>query len=251
MKAGIVTGAGQAPMFGNFEEPRAEVGEVLIQVSAAALSHLTKGRASGTHYSASGQYPLIPGVDGVGKLDNGKRVYFALPRAPFGSMAELAVAKSAFTIAVPEGLGDVEAAGIANPGMSCWLGLKERAKLEAGETVLVNGATGTAGKLAVQIAKYLGAKKVIATGRNPESLKSLQALGADLLISLTQDEATLDQKLQEQFALGVHVVLDYLGAQAPNEFLAPPPRLTTERLTIALSTSAEALLTRLRCQGPS
>ena len=68
---------------------------------------------------------------------------------------------------LPDGLDDVTAAAIANPGMSSWAAYRERAHLKAGETVLVNGATGTAGRLAVQIAKHLGAKKVIATGRSP------------------------------------------------------------------------------------
>jgi NADPH:quinone reductase-like Zn-dependent oxidoreductase len=230
MKAGIVMAAGQVPTFGDFEEPQAGAGEELIQVSAAALSHLSKGRASGTHYSASGQYPLIPGVDGVGKLGDGTRVYFALPRAPFGSMAERTIAKSALTIPLPLGLDDVEAAGIANPGMSCWLALKERAKLEAGETVLINGATGTAGKLAIQVAKHLGAKKVIATGRNPESLKSLQALGADFVIPLAQDEASLDRILEEQFKLGVHVVLDYLWGPSAERILSSAARADNEKI---------------------
>ena len=77
-----------------------------------------------------------------------------------------------------------QAAAIANPGMSAWAALKERARLLPGETVLVNGATGTAGRLAVQIAKHMGAKKVIATGRNPQALRALEAIGADLSIPL-------------------------------------------------------------------
>ena len=87
-------------------------------------------------------------------------------------MAEATVAPSASCLPLPDDLDDVTAAAIANPGMSSWAAFKERAKLKAGETVLVNGATGAAGRLAVQIAKHLGAKKVIATGRNAEALKS-------------------------------------------------------------------------------
>ena len=97
-----------------------------------------------------------------------RRVYFVLPRAPYGSMAEQAVVPSAHCVPLPDELDDVTAAAIANPGMSSWAAYTERARLKAGETVLVNGATGTAGRLAVQIAKYLGARKVIATGRNAE-----------------------------------------------------------------------------------
>src|SRR5271156_5594833 len=155
MKAAIVRGAGQTPAYGDFSEPLPTSGESRIAVTAAALSPVVKSRASGTHYSASGQFPFVVGIDGVGRLDDGRRVYFVLPKAPYGSMAERAVVASAQCIALPDELDDVTAAAIANPGMSSWVAYQERAGLKAGETVLVNGATGTAGRLAVQIAKHL------------------------------------------------------------------------------------------------
>ncbi|MBF2717511.1 zinc-binding alcohol dehydrogenase family protein [Agrobacterium vitis] len=214
MKAAIVYGAKQTPLYGDFEEPVAQTGETLITVSAAALSHLVKSRASGTHYSSSGSFPFITGIDGVGRKENGERVYFALPKAPFGSMAEKTVVASVQCLAVPDDLDDITAAAIVNPGMSSWMAYRERAKLIAGETVLINGATGIAGRLAVQIAKHLGAKKVIATGRNPQALQSLSALGADVTISLLQDEEALAASFKAQFADGVNVVLDYLWGQS-------------------------------------
>ncbi|KAA3514801.1 zinc-binding dehydrogenase [Agrobacterium vitis] len=214
MKAAIVYGAKQTPLYGDFEEPVAQTGETLITVSAAALSHLVKSRASGTHYSSSGSFPFVVGIDGVGRKENGERVYFALPKAPFGSMAERTVVASVQCLAVPDNLDDITAAAIVNPGMSSWMAYRERAKLIAGETVLVNGATGIAGRLAVQIAKHLGAKKVIATGRNPQALQSLSGLGADVTISLLQDEEALAASFKAQFADGVNVVLDYLWGQS-------------------------------------
>jgi NADPH:quinone reductase-like Zn-dependent oxidoreductase len=119
---------------------------------------------------------------------------------------------------LPDELDDVTAAAIANPGMSAWAAMKERGKLAAGETVLVNGATGTAGRLAVQIAKYMGAKKVIATGRNSEVLKSLAALGADATIALVEDGGALEA-FQGQFAEGVDVVIDYLWGQSAERLI--------------------------------
>lgn len=107
-------------------------------------------------------------------------------------------------------MDDVTAAAIANPGMSCWVAFRERAHLVAGETVLINGATGSAGRTAVQIAKYMGAKKVIATGRGAEALKQLKALGADVTIQLTPAREELEKVLEEQFGGRVDVVLDYL-----------------------------------------
>ena len=219
MKAAVVHAPGQTPVYGDFAEPTPAEGESRIKVTAAALSRLARARAIGAHYSSSGEYPLVAGVDGVGRLDDGKRVYFALPRAPYGAFAEVTVAPSASCLPLPENLDDVTAAAIANPGMSSWAAFKERAKLKAGETVLVNGATGAAGRLAVQIAKHLGAKKVIATGRNPEALSEVAALGADVTILLGDDEEALEQRFKAEFAEGVDVVVDYLWGKSAESLL--------------------------------
>jgi NADPH:quinone reductase-like Zn-dependent oxidoreductase len=185
MKAAVVFGARQTPRYADFSEPMPDAGESGITVTAAAISQVVRSRASGQHYSSSGQFPFVAGVDGVGRLDDGSRVYFVMPRAPYGSMAERAMVPRAHCVALPDELDDVTAAAIANPGMSSWAALEERARLKAGETVLINGATGASGRLAVQIAKHLGARKVIATGCNIEALKSVAALGADVTIRLS------------------------------------------------------------------
>ncbi len=211
MKAAIVMEEGKTPVYGDFQEPVPAMGEVQVAVKAAALSNLVKSRASGKHYSSSGQPPFVVGVDGVGHLDDGRRVYFALPKAPFGSLAEKTVIRPSQCVLLPDDLDDVTAAAIANPGMSSWAALKERAKLMPGETVLVNGATGTAGRLAVQIAKFMGARKVAATGRNAEALKALSRLGADVTIPLGDGGDAFEDALKEQFGGdGIDVVLDYL-----------------------------------------
>jgi NADPH:quinone reductase-like Zn-dependent oxidoreductase len=211
MKAAIVVQAGQTPIYGDFKEPVPAAGEVQVSVSAAALSNVVKSRASGAHYSSSGRLPFVVGIDGVGRLEDGRRVYFALPSPPFGSLSEKTVIRPSQCVFLPDDLDDVTAAAIANPGMSAWAALKERAKLTAGETVLVNGATGTAGRLAVQIAKYMGARKVVATGRNAESLKALAALGADAVIPLGDAGDAFEEALKEQFGGdGIDIVLDYL-----------------------------------------
>ena len=215
MKAAIVTGPGKTPIYGDFNEPEPKAGEELIQVTASALSQLTKGRASGAHYSSSGQFPVVAGVDGVGRTADGRRVYFALPDPPFGAMAERVAVRKEHCIPLPEGVDDVTAAAIANPGMSSWAALKERARLVAGENVLINGATGVAGKLAVQIARHMGAKKIIVTGRSAQALEELKGLGADVVIPLTLPSENLEAAFHEQFAGdGVHVVLDYLWGKS-------------------------------------
>jgi len=226
MKAAIVTAAGKTPIYGDFETPKAQQGEELISVRAAALSHLTRSRASGTHYSSSGVYPIIAGVDGIGVTQDGRRVYFAMPEAPFGTMAEFCPIKSRRLLEIPDALDDVTAAAIANPGMSAWAGLVVRGNLKAGETVLVNGATGVAGRVAVQLAKYLGASKVIATGRNAAELDELNAIGADVVIPFTLDAAhpdgakAFESALRETFESGIDVVLDYLWGESAKTIIA-------------------------------
>jgi NADPH:quinone reductase-like Zn-dependent oxidoreductase len=211
MKAAIVTGAGKAPVYAEFPAPQAAPGELAIDVAAAALSHVTKARAAGTHYTSSQVYPFVAGLDGVGRRPDGARAYFLLPRAPFGGMAERTVVNASHCVLVPDALDDVTAAAIANPGMSSWAALKERARLVPGENVLINGATGSSGRLAVQIARHLGAKKIVATGRDRGALKALAALGADLTISLLQADDALDAAFKEQFGGdGIDIVLDYL-----------------------------------------
>ena len=220
MKAAIVLEAGRTPVYGDFKEPVPGEDEVRINVTAAALSNVVRSRASGKHYSSSGDLPFVVGIDGVGRLDDGRRVYFVLPQPPLGSMSQRTVVRSGQCVALPDGLDDVTAAALGNPGMSAWAALKERAKLTAGETVLVNGATGTAGRLAVQIAKYMGAKKVIATGRNIEVLKSLASLGADVTIPLVEDGDALEQEFKAQFANGVDVIVDYLWGPSAERLIA-------------------------------
>ena len=187
MKAAVVAQAGSLPVYSDFPAPSPSSGECSIAVSAAALSPVVKARVSGAHYSAAGDFPFVAGIDGVGRLDDGRRVYFILPKAPYGSMAERAVVPASHCVPVPDGLDDIAAAALANPGLSSWAAFKERARLASGETVLINGATGASGRLAVQIAKHLGAGKVIATGRNASALQSLKAIGADETIVLGED----------------------------------------------------------------
>jgi NADPH:quinone reductase-like Zn-dependent oxidoreductase len=228
MKAAIVTGVGQMPIYGDFADPLASDGESRIAVSASAISQVVKSRASGKHYSSSGSFPFVVGIDGVGRLDDGRRVYFAMPRAPYGGMAKTTVVPSAQCVDIPDELDDVTAAAIANPGMSSWAAYTERARLKAGETVLVNGATGTAGRLAIQIAKYLGAKKVIATGRDVDALRSVAALGADVTIALTDDKAALEDAFKQQFAQGVDVVIDYLWGNSAEHLLVAAAKAAPE-----------------------
>ncbi len=221
MQAALVDHSGATPTYGEIADPQAGDGLVRVRVSAASLSPVTKSRAAGTHYSSTAARGFVPGVDGVGRLDDGRRVWFAMPQDPYGALAPWSLVDPRRCVPVPDGVDDVVAAAIAIPGMSAWAALQERARFVAGGTVLVNGATGTSGGLAVQVARRLGAARVIATGRNPQALERLAAAGADAVVSLAQPPAALAQAFATQFEAGVDVVLDYLwGPSAETALLA-------------------------------
>lgn len=218
MNAAIIQSFEQAPVWGDFREPEPAPGEQVVRVLAAALSNLVRGQASGRHYSASGETPFIPGWDGVGITSSGQRVYFFGPRAPWGAMAELSLAASTRTILVPDALDDITAAALGNPGLASWGALLGRAKLQAGETVLIHGATGVAGQQAVQAARRIGAAQVIATGRDEIGLERLKTIGADRTISLNQSKDTLVRAFGQEWNR-LDVVIDYVWGPSAEALL--------------------------------
>jgi NADPH2:quinone reductase len=215
MKAAVVQVLGQAPKYQEFAEPVPNQDEVLINVHAAGLHPIVKALASGAHYSSTGQVPMVAGIDGVGTRPDGARVYFGSARKPWGTMAELCAAPSSMCLPLPDRISDVEAAAIANPGMSAWLSLKQRAELKAGETVLILGATGVAGRLAIQASRYLGAKRVIAVGRNVDAIAKENV---DAIIALGQSDDAVREAFVAEATSGIDVVIDYLWGR-PTELL--------------------------------
>jgi len=219
MRAAVLHELGKPPQVEEFPEPTLGEGEVLIHVSAAALKSVDKQMAAGTHYASPHELPVVCGTDGVGRLEDGTRIFFGGPRRPYGAMAEHTVARRALCFPVPEDLDDATASAIPNPGVSAWLSLKYIAKLAAGETVLILGATGVTGKVAVQIAKILGAGRIAAAGRNEQILGSLHELGADATIRLDLPNHDLIEAFRREAAQNhFDVVIDYLWGQ-PTEAL--------------------------------
>lgn len=203
-------GSGMPAYAAHFPEPSApEKGELLISVKAAALKHLDKSRASGQHYSAKGEISgaKVIGGDGVGVLQNGTRV-FALGS---GMMAEKAVIRKDRIIKLPDGIDDATAAALPNAVAGSAMALRFRARMKKGDTVLINGATGFTGKIAVQVARYYGAKKIIVTGRNEETLRSLPALGASDTVSLKQDDDSFTAQVKAIHRhTPIDIIIDYL-----------------------------------------
>lgn len=221
MKAAIVEKAGKIPFYGDFAEPSVGVDEVLINIKSAALSNLVRGKAAGKHYTSVPKTAFVPGVDGVGVLQNGQKVYFFSPPEPFGTMAERVAISSKSCIQLPQEIEMTKAAALANPGMSSVAALRYRANIEPGQTVLINGATGVSGSLAVQIAKRLGAGRVIATGRNKDTLKRLQKMGADKCIVLSEGREEQESAFIALLREGnVDIVLDYIWGSSMESFFA-------------------------------
>jgi NADPH2:quinone reductase len=221
MKAAVLEELGKTPKWEEFEDPEAGDGEVVVRVHAAALKPVDKQLASGEHFASPQECPVICGTDGVGEMEDGKRVFFGGCRAPFGAMAELTVVPKMFCFPLPDGLDDEKAAALSNPGVSAWVSLTHRAKLAAGESVLILGATGVTGQLAVQIAKLLGAKRVVGVGRNEKVLARLEELGADTTIQLDQAADALQEAYRSEMGeTGFEVVLDYLWGKPTEALLA-------------------------------
>jgi NADPH2:quinone reductase len=219
MKAAVLRELGKPPRYEEFAEPAAGKDEVLVRVRAASLKAVDKQLASGSHFASPRELPVICGTDGVGDLADGTRVLFGGPRRPFGAMAQRTIAPPAFCFPIPDSLDDATAAALPKPGVSAWLVLSQRVKVAKGETVLILGATGVTGKLAVQIAKLLGAGRVIASGRNAKSLDKLRELGADATIQLSQPDDELRKAFAQQAGEGgFNVVIDYVWGR-PTELL--------------------------------
>lgn len=210
MKAAVLHALGETPRYEEFADPMAQANEEVAEVKAASLKNLDRGRARGVHYDSHPQLPAIPGVDGVAVLPDGTRVYCGGLRPPYGMMAERAPIGTRFRFPVPDDVDDATAAALPNAGMSSWLPLAYRAKLQPGEAVLVMGATGVSGKLAVRIAKHLGAGRVVAAGRNEAALEALLDHGADAIIPLRQGPEDLVRAFHAAKGEGYDVVLDYL-----------------------------------------
>ncbi len=222
MKAAVVHGPGKSPRFDNFGEPVVTEGRELVELVASGIHPLVRSLAGGQHYGSSGVYPLIPGVDAVARTADGVLIYTGYVEVPYGTLAERMAVPGGMRLPLPDGADPVAIAGGLNPGLSSWMPLQARVA-EAGSlgTVVVLGATGTAGVLAVQNARLLGAARVIGAGRSPAGCDRAARAGAET-ITLTgrqdQDAAALAVALNGDVP---GIVLDYVwGAPAQAMFAA-------------------------------
>jgi NADPH2:quinone reductase len=219
MKAAVLHAFGDAPRFEDFPDPTPGEGEVLVRVQAVPLENVDKMTAAGSHYASRQFFPQLPAIvafDGIGQLDDGRLVGFGGMRPPHGAMAEWAAVRH--TVPVPDGIDAATAAALPGPALTALFPLRWAAKFRPGETVLVNGATGFAGKLAVQVAKLLGAGRVVGAGRDDASLRSLRELGADAVVDLKLPDEHIAAAFAREAGEGYDVILDFLWGH-PTELL--------------------------------
>ncbi len=210
MNAAVVTSFAEPPRYQRIEVPRPrDANEALVDVLAAGLHPRVRSGAAGVHYTSTGTLPMVPGTDAVGRRADGRLIYFTAVSDVLGTMADKALADARRCIELP---GDADVAKLAagmNPAMSSWVALRRRVPMEPGRSVLVLGATGNAGTMAVGVAKRLGAGRVVAAGRDRDRLLALTAAGADAVVQLTEDHDATSAALAATAAES-DIVLDYL-----------------------------------------
>jgi NADPH:quinone reductase-like Zn-dependent oxidoreductase len=205
--AAVVETFGEPPRYTTIPAPQAGEGMELVEVLAVGIHPATRGIAAGTHYTNAAEPPIIAGIDAVVRRADGS---LALAMAPgTGTLAEQIVVDPAELIPVPPHADPAVLAATMNPALSSWVALQARVGFRAGQALLVIGATGNAGSMAVRIGKALGAGRVIAAGRNRERLEHLLGEGADEIIPISPD-AEETARAFATVAADVDAVLDYV-----------------------------------------
>jgi NADPH:quinone reductase-like Zn-dependent oxidoreductase len=219
MYAAVVTAFDTPPTYREFPSPTPQTpDEILVDVIAAGLHPRVRSQADGSHYTSSGELPLVPGIDGVGRTPDGTLRYFVLPDTTMGAMAEQTIIDQRQSVVLPDRSDPVLVAAAMNPVMSSWIALRRRINFEPGQAVLILGATGSSGRMAVQVAKRLGASHVIGAGRDPQRLSALTELGADTVVQLDDTGRAVSDLAK--VARDVDVVIDYLWGPLTGEVMA-------------------------------
>ena len=229
MNAAVVTSFDQPPHYQPFDVPAAtEPHQILVDVLAAGLHPRVRTGARGAHYTSSGKLPMVPGIDAVGRRDDGTLIYFAADDDVTGTMAERAVVDVRRSVELPADIDVARIAAAMNPAMSSWVALRRRVPIAPGQSVLILGATGNAGTMAVQVARRLGAGRIVAAGRNPDRLAALSALGADATVRLGDDRDATGAALAHA-AAEVDIVIDYLWGEPAQQAMVALLRERSDR----------------------
>lgn len=219
MKAAVLTEYGKVPEYLDYKDPKTTNDQqIIVNPVASSIKRLDIGKAAGKHYTNFDPLPAVMGMDGVAKTDEGKLVF---SMGLSGMMAEKAIVDKNRLVDVPADLDPAIAAAMPNVLMGSDVALTVRGNISDGDVVLVNGATGSTGTMAVQMAKYRGASKVIATGRNADKLESLKKIGADEIVVLSDSEAEITQQIKKIYdQYPISIVVDYLWGKPAEMILS-------------------------------
>ncbi|WP_236029323.1 quinone oxidoreductase family protein [Paractinoplanes lichenicola] len=228
--AAVVSSFDRPPAYEPFELPAPDAGQALVDVLAVGLHPRVRSGASGRHYTSTGELPMVPGVDGVGRLEDGRTVYFVADDELVGPLATRTVIDTRRCVELPAGADPVRIAAAMNPAMSSWVALRRRVPLRPGQSVLVLGAGGNAGAMAMRVASLLGAGRVVGAARHPHSEIAAQAgtarcsdgeIAAPAGAASGSAAEVVSLADVGEVAADVDVVLDYLwGAPAAEAMMA-------------------------------
>jgi NADPH:quinone reductase-like Zn-dependent oxidoreductase len=237
MRAAVLTTPGEPPEHAAHPAPEAAAGRTVVRMTAAPIVPLDLLCASGTSYFGRPATPYVPGTQGVGVVEQsatwpeGARVFVVTTAgiAPGdGSLAERCAVPDEAVVSLPDGVADEDAAALGMSAVAAWMALTHRARLTAGETVVVTGAGGAVGQVAVAAAQLLGAGRVVAVCRSDAAAERARSAGADEVVHLDTDVDRLTDRLKEAVGGSVDVVVDPVfgvAATAASRVLAPFGRL--------------------------
>ncbi|BCJ30197.1 quinone oxidoreductase family protein [Actinocatenispora sera] len=211
MKAAVVHEVGGVPRYEDFPDPVPREGEVVVRVRAVAVENVDRAIVAGQHYAAARyltELPMIPTFDGVGELADGTLVTFGDLRPPYGALAELCAVDARLTRPIPAGIDPAVLSALSSAVTA--MSIRTAGELDRGQTVLVQGGTGVAGRLSIKIARLLGAGRIVATGRDDDQLRELRELGADTVINTAVPDDDLLRAYRGALGDGYHVIADYL-----------------------------------------
>jgi NADPH2:quinone reductase len=215
MRAAIVRAHGAVPKVGGFDDPEPRDGAAVLEVLAAGVNPVDVRIASGTFPNERHEPPYVAGKEGVGRRAGGGLVYFDASLEPYGAFAERTLIAAGSGYPVPDSLDPALAVCLGIAGLAAWLGLEWRGELAPGESVLVLGASGVVGQIAVQAAKLLGGGRVVAAARSAEGLEVARRLGADATVTLDGSDGLAGTLREAAGGDGFDLVLDPLwGAPA-------------------------------------
>jgi NADPH:quinone reductase-like Zn-dependent oxidoreductase len=222
--AALLTAYGRPPDPSPHRLPDLGPEDVLVRVTAAPVAPLDLLCATGTSYFGAPPLPYVPGVQGVGVVVRGNgfapgsRVWFGTDagmRPGDGSLAEGAVVPAGRVVLLPPGVADVDAAALGLSAVAAWMALTRRGQLNAGERVLVLGAGGIVGQVAVQVAAALGAGAVVAASRRAAAREQALERGATAVVDLADADADeLERRMRAAAGTGVDLVIDPVGGDA-------------------------------------